>query len=76
MRSVMRRSGFRISSLPLSPGRGGKEGDGESEQQAPPPASKMEQLQESGQKAQAERNKGEKMDEFLEQDPEPHAKPW
>ncbi|ALO66786.1 hypothetical protein AS189_10100 [Arthrobacter alpinus] len=57
-------------------GEGGKDGDGKSVQPAPPPASKMEKLKESGQKAQAERNKGEKVDEFLEQDPEPHAKPW
>lgn len=57
-------------------GEEGQKGEGETEQAPPPPASKMEQLQEAGQKAQRERSKGERLDEMLEEDPQQHSKPW
>lgn len=53
-----------------------QDGDGEAEQAPAPPASKMEQLKEAGQKAQRERSKGERLDEMLDSEPQQHSKPW
>lgn len=51
--------------------------DGGSPSAEPPPASKLEQLEKSGQEAQQERSKSRKLHEdFAEADPEPYAKPW
>ncbi|ALV45584.1 hypothetical protein MB46_08855 [Arthrobacter alpinus] len=42
-----------------------------------PPASKLEQLQKSGQQAQKERSKSEKLQEdYVDSEPEQFAKPW
>lgn len=51
-------------------------GESEAEQAPAPPASKMEQLKEAGQKAQRERSNGERLDEMLDKEPQQHSKPW
>ncbi|MET4003734.1 hypothetical protein ABIB48_002469 [Arthrobacter sp. UYCu511] len=58
-------------------GQDGEGGESEPGQDTPaPPASKLDKLKESGQKAQQERSKGQKLDELLEEEPEQHPKPW
>ena len=56
-------------------------GDGEDQPAEEPPASKLEQLEKSGQQAQKERSKSEKLrEDYADSEPEPEperfAKPW
>ncbi|MHA7177737.1 hypothetical protein ACX80D_13870 [Arthrobacter sp. Sr24] len=76
---ALREAAQRLEEKQSGAATGGEEdqkGEGEPEQAPAPPASKMEQLKEAGQKAQRERSKGERLGEMLDEEPQQHSKPW